>query len=138
MLYMQSMQVHNHSLWPHLELVLVLQIAMGAFVNYFFSGFIMGKIPFPLSPSFRLMLQVSTLQALPFTACITPVAPVAFSKQQPVASSVGISWQAVMCQGGIGSKLNSCTSAVLLHSVRQCPCCIRLSDWLYGLRAARH
>ena len=34
------------------------QIAMGAFVNYFFSGFIMGKIPFPLSPSFRLMLQV--------------------------------------------------------------------------------
>ncbi|DBA83842.1 TPA: hypothetical protein ACH3X1_006357 [Trebouxia sp. C0004] len=36
---------------------LVPQIAMGAFVNYFFSGFIMGKIPFPLSPSFRLMLQ---------------------------------------------------------------------------------
>lgn len=36
-----------------------LQIAMGTFVNYFFSGFIMGKIPFPLSPSFRLMLQVS-------------------------------------------------------------------------------
>ena len=31
---------------------------MGAFVNYFFSGFIMGKVPFPLSPSFRLMLQV--------------------------------------------------------------------------------
>jgi len=56
------------SLWPQLELVLVLQIAMGAFVNYFFSGFIMGKIPFPLSPSFRLMLQVSTLQALPLTA----------------------------------------------------------------------
>jgi hypothetical protein len=56
------------SLWPQLELVMVLQIAMGAFVNYFFSGFIMGKIPFPLSPSFRLMLQVSTLQALSPTA----------------------------------------------------------------------
>ena len=37
----------------------LLQIAMGAFVNYFFSGFIMGKVPFPLSPSFRLMLQVT-------------------------------------------------------------------------------
>lgn len=35
-----------------------LQIAMGTFVSYFFSGFILGKIPFPLSPSFRLMLQV--------------------------------------------------------------------------------
>ena len=35
-----------------------MQIAMGAFVSYFFSGFILGKIPFPLSPSFRLMLQV--------------------------------------------------------------------------------
>ena len=31
---------------------------MGAFVNYFFSGFIMGRVPFPLSPSFRIMLQV--------------------------------------------------------------------------------
>lgn len=37
---------------------LSLQIAMGGFVSYFFSGFIMGKIPFPLSPSFRIMLQV--------------------------------------------------------------------------------
>ncbi|KAK9837444.1 hypothetical protein WJX81_003249 [Elliptochloris bilobata] len=36
---------------------IVPQIAMGAFVSYFFSGFILGKIPFPLSPSFRLMLQ---------------------------------------------------------------------------------
>ena len=35
-----------------------MQIAMGTFVSYFFSGFILGKIPFPLSPSFRLMLQV--------------------------------------------------------------------------------
>lgn len=30
---------------------------MGTFVNYFFSGFILGKVPFPLSPSFRPMLQ---------------------------------------------------------------------------------
>ena len=33
------------------------QIAMGAFVNYFFSGFILGRVPFALSPKFRLMLQ---------------------------------------------------------------------------------
>ena len=39
----------------------VTQIAMGTFVSYFFSGFILGKIPFPLSPSFRLMLQVCPL-----------------------------------------------------------------------------
>ena len=42
-----------------------LQIAMGAFVSFFFSGFILGKVPFPLSPSFRIMLQV-----LPSTALI--------------------------------------------------------------------
>ncbi len=30
---------------------------MGMFVNYFFAGFILGKIPFRLSPSFRPMLQ---------------------------------------------------------------------------------
>ncbi|KAK9814978.1 hypothetical protein WJX73_003798 [Symbiochloris irregularis] len=36
---------------------LVPQLAMGGFVSYFFSGFIMGRIPFPLSPSFRIMLQ---------------------------------------------------------------------------------
>ena len=30
---------------------------MGMFVNYFFAGFILGKIPFQLSPSFRPMLQ---------------------------------------------------------------------------------
>ncbi len=38
--------------------VVGLQIAMGAFVSFFFSGFILGKVPFPLSPSFRIMLQV--------------------------------------------------------------------------------
>lgn len=37
------------------------QIAMGMFVNYFFAGFILGKVPFGLSPSFRPMLQVCTL-----------------------------------------------------------------------------
>ena len=30
---------------------------MGMFVNYFFAGFILGKVPFQLSPSFRPMLQ---------------------------------------------------------------------------------
>lgn len=43
----------------------LLQIAMGTFVSYFFSGFILGKIPFPLSPSFRLMLQVTPKPASP-------------------------------------------------------------------------
>ncbi len=38
---------------------------MGTFVSYFFSGFILGKIPFPLSPSFRLMLQVMPRPARP-------------------------------------------------------------------------
>lgn len=36
---------------------IVPQVAMGAFVSFFFSGFILGRVPFPLSPSFRLMLQ---------------------------------------------------------------------------------
>jgi len=33
------------------------QLALGAFVNYFFRGFILGKLPFSLSPKFRGMLQ---------------------------------------------------------------------------------
>lgn len=33
------------------------QMGMGAFVNYFFSGFILGRVPFSLSPKFRPMLQ---------------------------------------------------------------------------------
>ena len=33
------------------------QLALGAFVNYFFRGFILGKLPFALSPKFRGMLQ---------------------------------------------------------------------------------
>lgn len=34
------------------------QLALGALVNFFFSGFILGKTPFALSPKFRVMLQV--------------------------------------------------------------------------------
>jgi hypothetical protein len=30
---------------------------MGMVVNFFFTGFVLGKIPFPLSPRFKLMLQ---------------------------------------------------------------------------------
>lgn len=33
------------------------QLALGAFVNFFFRGFVLGKLPFPLSPKFRGMLQ---------------------------------------------------------------------------------
>ena len=36
---------------------MVPQMAMMGIVNYFFSGFILGKIPFPLTPSFKGMLQ---------------------------------------------------------------------------------
>lgn len=36
---------------------LVPQMGMGAFVNFFFSGFILGRVPFALSPKFRMMLQ---------------------------------------------------------------------------------
>ena len=54
-----SRRLHSCSTCAHKCASDCLQIAMGTFVNYFFSGFIMGKIPFPLSPSFRLMLQVS-------------------------------------------------------------------------------
>lgn len=32
-------------------------LAMGFIVNHFFAGFIMGKVPFTLSPRFRAMLQ---------------------------------------------------------------------------------
>lgn len=56
----------------------MLQIAMGTFVSYFFSGFILGKIPFPLSPSFRLMLQASKIildacfpSALPYSSVLS-------------------------------------------------------------------
>lgn len=34
-------------------------MALGVMVNFFFSGFILGKVPFALSPKFRVMLQAS-------------------------------------------------------------------------------
>mmetsp|Transcript_26727 Transcript_26727/g.72237 ORF Transcript_26727/g.72237 Transcript_26727/m.72237 type:complete len:259 (+) Transcript_26727:146-922(+) len=36
---------------------IVPQLAMGMVVNFFFSGFVLGKVPFALSPRFKLMLQ---------------------------------------------------------------------------------
>ena len=36
---------------------MVPQMAMMGIVNYFFSGFVIGKMPFPLTPSFKGMLQ---------------------------------------------------------------------------------
>jgi hypothetical protein len=36
---------------------MVPQMVMMGIVNYFFSGFVLGKIPFPLTPSFKGMLQ---------------------------------------------------------------------------------
>lgn len=51
---------------------LVPQLAMGMVVNFFFSGFVIGKVPFPLSPRFRLMLQrgidLSSLDVAYFTS----------------------------------------------------------------------
>lgn len=51
---------------------LVPQIVMGTAVSFFFSGFVMGKIPFSLSPRFRPMLQrgvdLSTLDVSYFTS----------------------------------------------------------------------
>ena len=48
------------------------QIIMGTAVSFFFSGFVMGKIPFSLSPRFRPMLQrgvdLSTLDVSYFTS----------------------------------------------------------------------
>lgn len=37
--------------------MMVPQMFMMGIVNYFFSGFVLGKIPFPLTPSFKGMLQ---------------------------------------------------------------------------------
>ncbi|GIL50129.1 hypothetical protein Vafri_6437 [Volvox africanus] len=36
---------------------MVPQLAMGMVVNFFFQGFVIGKVPFPLSPRFKPMLQ---------------------------------------------------------------------------------
>lgn len=37
--------------------MMVPQMVMMGIVNYFFSGFVLGKIPFPVTPSFKGMLQ---------------------------------------------------------------------------------
>lgn len=37
--------------------MMVPQIVMMQIINYFFSGFVLGKVPFPLTPSFKGMLQ---------------------------------------------------------------------------------
>ncbi len=65
---------------------------MGAFVSYFFSGFILGKIPFPLSPSFRLMLQVPP-RPPSCHAPGPPLLPPACSSQVMCALLHALHWQ---------------------------------------------
>jgi len=50
---------------------MVPQMAMMGIVNYFFSGFILGKIPFPLTPSFKGMLQRGIMLTTLDTAYVT-------------------------------------------------------------------
>merc|ERR1712072_506174 len=47
---MQNMMKQN-------MVMIIPQIAMMGWVSYFFAGFIVGKIPFPLTERFKLMLQ---------------------------------------------------------------------------------
>merc|ERR1712072_1605701 len=47
---MQNMMKQN-------MVMIIPQIAMMGWVSYFFSGFVVGKIPFPLTDRFKLMLQ---------------------------------------------------------------------------------
>jgi hypothetical protein len=56
----------------HVPAGMLPQIVMGAAVSFFFSGFVMGKVPFGLSPRFRPMLQrgvdLSSLDVSYFTS----------------------------------------------------------------------
>lgn len=51
---------------------MVPQLAMGAWVSFFFSGFVMGRVPFALTPRFKMMLQrgidLTTLDPSYFTS----------------------------------------------------------------------
>eukprot|EP00004_Rigifila_ramosa_P017350 TRINITY_DN4211_c0_g1_i1.p1 TRINITY_DN4211_c0_g1~~TRINITY_DN4211_c0_g1_i1.p1 ORF type:complete len:142 (-),score=34.88 TRINITY_DN4211_c0_g1_i1:55-480(-) len=38
-------------------LMVISQAGMGAWVSYFFAGFVLAKLPFPLTPRFKAMLQ---------------------------------------------------------------------------------
>jgi len=57
---MPNMMMDNNMMTDMLKNNLSMAVStMGqfAFVNYFFSGFILGKMPFPLTQKFRSMLQ---------------------------------------------------------------------------------
>ncbi len=51
--------------------MMVPQMVMMGIVNFFFSGFVIGKIPFPLTPSFKGMLQRGILLTSLDTAYVT-------------------------------------------------------------------
>jgi len=51
--------------------MMVPQMVMMGIVNYFFSGFVLGKIPFPLTPSFKGMLQRGISLTMLDTAYVT-------------------------------------------------------------------
>lgn len=51
--------------------MMVPQMAMMGLVNHFFSGFVLGKMPFPLTPSFKGMLQRGVALTTLDTAYVT-------------------------------------------------------------------
>lgn len=69
--------------------MMVPQMLMMGIVNYFFSGFVLGKIPFPLTPSFKGMLQRGIALSSLDTAYVTSMSWCAFSfglRMHPVAA----------------------------------------------------
>ena len=54
--------------------MMVPQMLMMGIVNYFFSGFVLGKIPFALTPSFKPMLQARTAFQTPCKVNSDPLA----------------------------------------------------------------